>query len=389
MGWSAHPNATQAGKHAAQQALGSLGSQQPRLGFIFGSSWFNQPALLHGVRSALADVPLLGGSTAGEITPEGPASHSCVVLLLASEAIACSIGTGEYANIHPREAGQHAGQAALQAFHGSPRMGFLFFGDGLMTGTADVTRGLREALGTSSLVVGGLAGDDLQRSGTYQYADQQVMRRSVVGVLVGGSIKIGVGSEHGFAPISKPRRITRATANILYELDGLPAASVYEEYFGADLMGRLREEGFTRQRIAYPLGIQRNQQQPALLRNVVSFEADGSLACSGEIPEGGWLQLMIGSPERALEAAGAAAQSAVQSLNRIAGVLVFDSVVRRLLLGSRYAALEIARIREAIGPSTVLGGCYTYGEQAPVGPTATYEETAIQTGSVLVIAFGN
>ena len=94
--------------------------------------------------------------------------------------------------------------------------------------------------------------------------------------------------------------------------------------------------------------------------------------------------------ELALEAAHKAALQAIRSLNKISCVLVFDSVVRRKLLGARHAALEIARIREAVGLGTPLAGCYTYGEQAPGPPheQAGFSQSATQTGSVLVVALG-
>jgi hypothetical protein len=336
----------------------------------------------------LGDVPIVGESTAGEIVPEGPVSHSCVVVLLGSPSIACSLGVGEAVDRSPREAGQQAAYAAAREFKGGTRAGLLLFGDGLLTCYADVVRGIREVLGTSFLVTGGMAGDDLRFDRTYQYCRDRVLSRSVVCALLGGSLKIGVGIEHGFAPISKPRRITRSHDNVLVQLDKQPAATVYEEYFGAELVKQLRVSGAARQTIVYPLGIQCGTDEQWLLRNVVSFGDDGSLACSGEITEGSWLQLMMSSRELAIEAAHRAAQQAARSLNRIGCVLVFDSAVRRRLLGPEHAAREIARIRDTIGPSTPVAGCYTYGEQAPFGTTATYEQTATQTGSVLVVALG-
>lgn len=388
IGWSKSPDATRAGREAAEAALEAITPRMPKLGLVFGSSWLDQAALLQSVHATLGTVPLAGASTAGEIVAAGPMSHSVVVALLAGEQLACSMGLGQEVDRDPREAGQQAGHTALQRFPQAPRAGCLVFGDGLVTSAADVIRGLQESLGTSSLIAGGMAGDDLRFAKTYQYCQDQALSRSIVAVLLGGSLKMGFGIEHGFAPISKPRRITRAHGNRLYELDTQPAAQVYEEYFGTDTLRRLRQEGFSRQTTAYPLGIQREAENHWLLRNVVGFEADGSLACSGDIQEGAWLQLMIGSRELALDAARHAAQQALRPLNRAACVLVFDSAARRMLLGVQQAAAEIARIREVIGPNTPLAGCYTYGEQAPVQSGEAHLRTAIQTGSVLVIALG-
>jgi len=388
VGWSALAEASEAGIQAAEMALERLSPQRPALAIVFGSSRFDQAPLLHGVRSVLGDIPLAGESTAGEIVSEGPLTYHVVVWLAASKTLLCNLGVGEAADRTPREAGQHVAQSAIRGFQGL-RKGLLLFGDGLLTGYAEILRGIQEVLGTSALIVGGMAGDDLRFAQTYQYANERVLSRAVVGILLGGPVALGVGCDHGFAPISKPRRITRARANILYELDRKPATSVYEEYLGSELVERMRQTGFTRQRLAYPLGIQCEPADPRLLRNVVSFGEDGSLLCSGEIPEGGWLQLMIGNHTLALEAARRAAQEAIQPLNRVAGVLVFDSIARRKLLGPRYAAMEIAQIRQVIGPSTPLAGCYTYGEHGPAGSSASAERTTIQTGSVLIIAIGS
>ncbi len=67
-------------------ALATL-SGTPKLAIVFGSSWFDQTQLLRGVRTALGAIPIIGESTAGEIVSTGPKTHSCVVLLIASNSV--------------------------------------------------------------------------------------------------------------------------------------------------------------------------------------------------------------------------------------------------------------------------------------------------------------
>ena len=335
----------------------------------------------------LPSVPLAGGSTCGEITSEGSKSHSCVLLIVGYEDLVVGWGAGQHVDQDPRLAGYQVAAQAVKPLKTRMRSGLLLFGDGLLTGYAEVLRGIQEVLGTSSLVTGGLMGDDLRFATTYQYTPEEVLSRSVVGLLFGGSCAIGVGVERGFVPISKPRRITRASANILYELDGQPASSVYEEYFGPSIMDTFRQAGLTRRLIAYPLGIQLDSTDQFLLRNIIQSSQDGGLVCTGEISEGSWVQLMMGSRELALEAASQAAKQAVQPLRSVRFVVVFDSVVRKRLLG-RDADEEIACIRQVIGPSVPLIGCYTYGEQTPLGNPYSYGRSSLQTGAVLVVAVG-
>ena len=386
-GWSAHPEALTAGQSAARMALRRLGNRPAQGVIALGSSWCEQTLLLEGIRSVFPSTPLIGGSKAGEITPEGPKHRSCVVLALAYEDLALGVGAGTGVERDPRVAGHQAAQQAVRHLKARTRSGFIFFGDGLLTGYTEVLRGIQDVLGTSSLVTGGLTGDDLRFVQTYQYADDQVLSRGVTGLLLGGSCTIGVGVQHGFQPISKPRRITRAQANVLYELDRQPASSVYEDYFGAAMMETVQEAGLTRRLIAYPLGIQVDSTGQFLLRNVMSFGEGGSMVCTGEVSEGAWVQLMIGSKELVMEAAVLAAQEAIRPLRAVHAVLVFDSVTRRRLLGQD-AGRELTRIQEVIGASVPIVGCYTYGEQTPLGTPYLSGRSTVQTGACLVIAIG-
>ena len=87
VGHSTHEDPLTAGKEAAERAMIQLKPSRPKLAVVFASSWLDAPSLMQGIRSVLSDVPLIGGSTAGEIVAEGPQSRSCAVLLLASESL--------------------------------------------------------------------------------------------------------------------------------------------------------------------------------------------------------------------------------------------------------------------------------------------------------------
>ena len=110
IGWSANANAFTAGQAAARIALQRLPNRQAHCAIAFGSSWFDQSQLFAGIHSVLESVPVVGGSTAGEITPDGPKSHGCVVLALAYEDLAVSVGFGPEIEHDPRLAGYQAAQ---------------------------------------------------------------------------------------------------------------------------------------------------------------------------------------------------------------------------------------------------------------------------------------
>lgn len=281
------------------------------------------------------------------------------------DEMAVGIGIGASVERSPRLAGFRAAKDAVQQLNGKPRRGTICFGDRLVPHIAEAIHGMQEVVGTGSVVVG-------------VFTRAAVSSDTVTALALGGNVAVGVGLEHGFAPITKPWHVTRADDRRLYELDGQPAAAVYADYVGAGVH-------------RYPLGITREPPQPgvteawggawagpcALLRPVVAVSSDGSLACAGEVAEGAWVQVMISSRVLALEAASRAAQEAVRSLRTVSWVVVCESRVRMQLLG-RESAEVFTRIQQIVGRSTPLLRCDT---------DAVYAG-GLHGGALMVVAVG-
>ena len=166
-------------------------------------------------------------------------------------------------------------------------------------------------------------------------------------------------------PLGKPRYVTKSSGNTVYEIDGVPAVNMYQEYFAFDL-NRLRRE-LKRISVLYPMGIHLIGEEEYLLRNILSIEADGALVFQGNVPEGSPVRLMIGTKESCLTATLRAAEEVKKGLlgRPCNFVLVFESVSRYILLG-RQANKELDIIKETLGKDTPVIGIYTFGEQAPL-----------------------
>ena len=182
-----------------------------------------------------------------------------------------------------------------------------------------------------------------------------------------GNLKIGIGVKHGWIPIGLPLKVTRSAGSVLHELDGKPAISIYEDYFGPEVAAQLKTEALARLAITYPLGIKTSGSEEMLIRDPITVDAAGSITCAAEIPQGSEVQLMIGSREEALKVAKEAGQKAVSELGGTPkAVIVFNCIARNKLFGDR-SGEEISAIQEAVGKDVPLIGFYTYGEQAPLG----------------------
>lgn len=366
VGHSRQPDSYRAGQEAAGLAMQSMGQLHADLVLVFASIRFDQESLLKGVCSIAPHTWLTGCSTAGEILADGPNRRSVAVMAIKSDKLQTVAGLGLHMRENSRQAGQDVSSQVLQAKVANPHC-MLLFPDGLTGNAAEVIRGVQDRMGLSFPIAGGSAADDFSFTKTYQYFQGKFYSDAVAGLLLAGPIAVGIGARHGWRPLGKPRRVTRGLANIVQELDGHTAVNLYETYFGRAAES-LKSGALADMSIVYPLGMPIQGEEEYLLRNVLKVDpSTGSLVYAGEIPEGSEVRLMMGSKERALQAARKAAEQAVLSIapRTPTFAFIFSSCSRARLFGQR-AGEEIAAIRQVLGRNVPVIGFYDYGEQAPL-----------------------
>lgn len=376
-----------AGKEAAAIACEKAGGGNISLVIVFSSIKFDQAQMLKGVRSVTGSAPLVGCSDAGEIVVEGPFKKAVAVIVLRSDAMTISTGLGSKIDKDARAAGREVAEAVKKQGQISPKV-MMILPDGLAGNGADIVRGVQDVLGAHFPVVGGSAGDDFLFKQTYEYFNQDVLSACVPGVLFGGDISFGIGVRHGWSPIGEPRKVTEAKANVIKKLDGKPAVSIYEDYFGKRAE-ELREEPLARMAITYPLGMSVEGIDEYLIRDTISVGPDGSLVCAAEVPQGSEVRLMVGSKEAAIEAARAATKQSVEGLKgkRPAFSLIFNCIARDKLLG-RKAQDEISAIKGELGEDVPIIGFYTYGEQATIGEKIEVCQAHFHNETVVILTIG-
>ncbi len=359
------------GANACQDAIDQLDDKNPDLLIVFSSVKYDQEKMLQGVRSVAPQAILVGSSTSGEITTAGPVKeHSVAIMAIKSPKIKYFTGVGENITDNPRQAGKIAADKVKEAVKatGAELKAFMMLPDVLVGNGADIVRGVLDSLGVHFPVVGGASGDDFAFKKTYQYLNDKVYSGAVVGLGLSGDFKIGIGVKHGWIPIGEPMIVTKSVGAIVHEINGAPAIKIYEDYFGAEEAKVLHTEALARLAITYPLGMKVAGSDELLIRDPITVDANGSITCAAEIPEGSEIRLMIGGREEAVKAAKIAAQEAVAQLDgsQPKAVIIFNCIARNKLFGDK-SGDEIDAIQEAVGKQVPLIGFYTYGEQAPLG----------------------
>ena len=365
VGISKSQNTVTAGQEAAKEALDGAGGSA-NLIIVFSSVKHKQEDVIKGVRAISKDIPLVGCSDAGEITTQGPTTGQVAVMALNTDEVQCSLGVGTGADKDSFTSGKMAADAVKLAAKVPPSL-FMMLGEGLAENGAAAVRGVQSVMGRNFPIMGGSAGDDFKFEKTYQYINDKVLNNSVIGVGLSGNFAFGVGVRHGWEPVGLPMKVTKSEGAKLIEVDGRPALSIYEDYFGKKAE-ELIKEPIAKMAYTYPLGMSVEGSTEFLLVDVVIANEKGEITCAAEIPEGAEIRLMLGDAEKAIDAAQKAAEGAKKQLNgaKPKAVIVFDCIARWKLLGDRIGE-EIVAIQEVLGKDVPLIGFYTYGEQAPLG----------------------
>jgi hypothetical protein len=367
IGLSVDKDPLRAAKEALKQAKANIETEQIDLAFVFSSIEFTHTTVLKIISGSLGQASIVGCSSFAIISNQGIFKHGLLIMLLGLTPD-IYFNTAYVKGISVKSsisAGEELGEKLLYGFQNARRDLSVIFSDGLIRDESALLRGLQEKLGTSFPLAGAAASDNLAFKRTYLYFNNETFNDAACGVIFGGKLNFGLGIKHGWKPLGKPRYVTKASGNIVYEIDNLPAASIYKEYLASNL-ATLRKE-LKRISILYPIGIYLSGEEEYLLRNILSIEDNEALIFQNNVPEGCLIRLMIGTKESCLAATEQAADEVKKGLSghRCNFVFIFDSISRYILLG-RQANREIEIIKEKLGKDTPMIGIYTYGEQAPL-----------------------
>jgi hypothetical protein len=378
----------QAGFEACKLALSSAGLEIPDLIIAFSSVSLEQEKVVLGIREAGSNALLIGASDAGEITNDGAAKGGVAVMVIKSDSVRFTVGTGGKIEENARIAGAELAKDITGKSTDPIRL-FIMLTDVLRGNGADIVRGVQDVLGKDFLIVGGAAGDDFLFKETYVYYLDKVLPSSITGVGLSGNFSVGIGVRHGWVPVGITRKVTKSHGAVVEEIDGKPAISIYEEYFGKKA-DELKEEALATLAITYPLGMNVTGSEELLVRDPITADSNGAITFAAELPEGSEVRLMIGSKAEAIEAARVAANQALAQLNGTEprAAIMFNCIARSKLFGTE-ADEEIKAVQSVIGPNVPLIGFYTYGEQAPLGGKVVRPFSCFHNETAVILLLGD
>jgi hypothetical protein len=380
IGSSTVANARAAG---AEATVGARSGAEAKLLVVFCSDQYELTELLAGVRAQAGEAEVIGCSTAGEITTDGPGDASVVVVALGGDGFSVATGIATGASDDLRGTGERAA-ACIERLEHREHRALILLTDGLAGNQQEIVRGAHSVLGAGIPLVGGCAGDDLKMRKTFQLAGDEVLSNAVVAAAIGSDAPLGIGVRHGWRRVGEPVLVTRSEGNHVFELDEHPALDVYLDRLDPPESVRSDPEAFTQFALTHPLGLgRRSGEDHVRFIGGADFE-DRSLACIAEVPPAAMAWFMEGDAESVMAATDAACRDALVPLagQPPLGMIAFDCIARRGVLGTEGIREEVARLGTVSGGAPV-GGFYTYGEIA-----RTQGAGGFHNQTLVVLAFG-
>jgi hypothetical protein len=332
---------------------------KPQVAFAFGSrNVLNDPASLAALREAFPDVPLVGCSTAGEIVGTDVQDGTLTVTAVRFEHTRLRFARR---SVTDRSLARETAREIARELLADDLVNVFVLSDGLRVHGPDLVAGLGDELPPQVVVTGGMAADGSEFCETVVLSERGLETHTIVAVgFYGNRLRVGHGSASGWDPFGPMRRVTRASGNVLHELDGQSALELYKRYLGE------HAASLPSSALMFPLSVSRTRNEPGVVRTVIAIdEAAQTLVFGGDIPEGGYAHLMRANVDRLVDGALNAARATQESgFPRPPLAMLISCSGRRVVLRNRVEE-EVEAVREVLGPQTMLAGFYSYGEIAP------------------------
>lgn len=328
------------------------------------------------LRELAGDVPFQGGTSCGGVMTDegffGVGGYGLALFGLADDKGQFGVGVAPIGN-DPRAAGKDAVKRAMADAGCEGEMPSAIWMITTPGGEEDVVRGIEDVVGPNVPLVGGSAADDTIEGHWRQLSKEGVHENSVSVVAIYASGRVACSFHSGYDPTTHTGTVTKSNARTIQEIDGRPAARVYDEWTSGAIGDTLDAGGpLLAKTNLHPLGRKVSEVRGVpyfVLSHPERSFADGSMHLFTDVAPGERLVCMTGSVDNLVERAGNVVRSAAR-----AGDFGADDVAAGLVI---FCGGCFLTVRERIGEVqqklvSAMGNkpfltAFTFGEQGRVG----------------------
>ncbi len=211
--------------------------------------------------------------------------------------------------------------------------------------------------------MGGGAGSLSYKQKPCLFTNQGLVKDSAVIALM--NIQSGIGVSHGWKTIAGPYKVTKATKNIIMELNWKPAFELYRDIIRIHSGKTITRDNFFEISKLYPLGLKKASADK-IVREPLMLDENGSLVCIGDVPRDSFIDILNGNSDSLISGAQMAlalSRDAFDTDKRCDLTFFIDSISQALFLADKFS-LELDTVYNDDNPFI---GALTIGEIANNG----------------------
>lgn len=335
---------------------------------VFGNRMLlEDQSYIEAIRKEFPYEHIVYGSTSGEIIDSEVLDDSVSVTAIEFEKSTFVIKTSNILDFNKDS--KALGQELFNQLPQENLKHIFVLSEGSFVNGSSLINGIETDIHGKTLISGGLCGDDAKFEKTLASYKENPKPGEVIMIgFYGETLEISVASFGGWTTFGPERLITKSIANVLYEIDGLPALELYKKYLG-DKADQLPQAS-----LLYPLNVTAQNKNEAVVRTILSInEEENSMTLAGDMPENAKVQLMMASVDALSEGAFKAAKLAMKDRNKSPELAILVSCVGRKLIMNQRVEEEIEEVQNVIGKNAAVTGFYSYGEMAPFSGSSSCE----------------
>jgi len=383
-GKSKRKNPITAGKEAFDKAIQGLDGE-PHLLIVYATANYDQKALLTAIAEQnTGHCPVVGCSGEGIIDDEESYEGKFVVGVLALSSDSARFTPFYIPDIVTD--GAEAGRVLAKQINDlkivDPKA-MILYPDGLKSNCTQLLNALGGSLNYKLPIFGGTSGDSFEFEKSFQYFGTEPLVNGLSGFVISGDIEIDFIVSHGCTQIGKAAEVTKASGNVLIELDHKPAADALLEYF--DIDGSEAEKGNIVQggigEKIENVDLAQEYDGEYIMRTPMRVNEDRSINMAAEIAVGSKVVYHRRDPE---EISNRSKKAFLKMIDRHAGelphaVLQFDCCGRgRTIFKNETTANILTPLTSCFdGAKIPWFGFHSFGEIAPVKDTVLFHNYTV------------
>jgi hypothetical protein len=368
-GFSTDSNTVMAIRHAMKMVEADL-ETKPDLLIVYTSITHDIDLIRNEINIISPDTQIHGGTSClGVMTRKG--FHSVGGTGLGVMGISNpdgNFGTGmKQIGDNPRLAGAEAISQALALAQRSGEPPALVWLNSAPGFEEETLLGIQDVIGASVPIAGGSTGDNTIEGNWKQFNREEVFSDGVIVTAMYPSEGVCMSFHSGYSPSDKTGIVTKVDGRTLYEIDGKPAAEVYNKWTNGAVDEFMNGGNVLAATSLYPIGRVAGKMGEIdyhRLSHPETVTADGALTLFSVMEKGDEITLMTGTRENLVSRAGIVAKAALEigrtSKEKICGGLIVYCAGCMLTVQD-----EMDRVAQEITNEIDASflGVFTFGEQ--------------------------